>query len=280
MGRLDTRVGDTPLRTVHERIARRLLDRNDEMPDRRPDDALVGTYRPEAIDMARANWEHRTFHEHRSAAVFSNLLPQLMEAEAPMEVKTAVLRSSLDELRHAQLSAEVVEFLGGEPVIEGDLTPELPAKHEGVPPLERALRNTMFVGCFSETLAVGMLTEERELCREPYIERVIQQLLSDETLHARVGWAYLQHVWPSLDADARQRTTDYVPHALRFFEREMLSTTKIGYVDPQTRADARALGFSDPQSAREIFDMTIDEVIEPRLREIGIEPGNWRGVCD
>lgn len=280
MGRLDTRVTNSPLRTVHERIAKRLLDRNDEEPDRRPDDALQGTYRPEAIALARANWEHRTFHEHRSAAVFSNLLPQLMEAEAPMEVKTAVLRSSLDELRHAQLSAEVVEFLGGEPVIDGDLTPEVPARHEGVAPLERALRNTMFVGCFSETLAVGMLTEERDLCEEPYIRRVIQQLLADETLHARVGWVYLQQVWPSLDADARQRTSDYVPYALRFFEREMLATTTAGYIDPETRAHARALGFSDPRSAREIFDLTLSEVIEPRLREIGIDPGNWRGVCD
>jgi bacterioferritin (cytochrome b1) len=279
MGRLDTRVTDTPLRTVHDRIARRLLDRVDGMPDRTPDDVLVGTYLPEAIAIARQNWEHRTFHEHRSAAVFSNLLPQLMHAEAPMEVKTAVLRSSLDELRHAQLSAEVVEFLGGEPVLETDLTPEVPAEHPGVPPVERALRNTMFVGCLSETLAVGMLTEEREMCQEPYITRVIQQLLADETLHARVGWVYLQAVWPTLDAEARARTEAYVPPALRFFERELMDASHIGYVDPAIRDDARALGFSDPQTAREIFEMTVHEVIVPRFAEIGITVGNWRGVC-
>lgn len=279
MGRLDTSVADTPLRTVHEQILRRLLERGVQAPERNADDVMVGSYHPDAVAMARENWEHRTFHEHRSAAVFSNLLPQLMEAEAPMEIKTAVLRSSLDELRHAQLSAEVVEFLGGDPIIEGDLTPEVPARHEGVPPLERALRNTMFVGCFSETMAVGLLTEERELCQEPYIERVIQQLLADETLHARVGWAYLRHVVPTLDADARQRTRDYLPGALRYFESCMIDKATIGYMDPQIREDARALGFSDPQTAREIFEMTVHDVITPQLAELGLDPGNWRGLC-
>lgn len=279
MGRLDTSTADTPLRTVHDQIVRRLLERGSDAPERTPDDVMVGSYHPDAVAMARENWEHRTFHEHRSAAVFSNLLPQLMEAEAPMEIKTAVLRSSLDELRHAQLSAEVVEFLGGDPVIEGDLTPEVPARHDGVPPLERALRNTLFVGCFSETFAVGMLTEERDLCREPYIKRVIQQLLSDETLHARVGWAYLRHVRPTLDADAVARTRAYLPGALRHFEECLHEMTEIGFVHADVRDDARSLGFSDPQTAREIFEMTITDVITPQLVDLGLDPGNWRDLC-
>ncbi|MFT5992873.1 MAG: hypothetical protein ACI82G_001872, partial [Bradymonadia bacterium] len=166
-----------------------------------------------------------------------------------------------------------------DPVYPADLTPEVPAKHDGIPALERAFRNTLFVGCLSETVAVGLLTEEREMCREPYIKRVIQQLLSDETLHARVGWVYVQHVWPTLDADARQRTKDYLPRALAYFERCTLDTAPIQYCDPAILDDAVALGFSDSRAARDIFDMTVDEVIVPRFQEIGLDPGNWRDTC-
>ena len=72
-----------------------------------------------------------------------------MAAEAPLDVKTTVLRAAMDELRHAALCAAVVAPLGGEPEAEADLVqPELP-RHAGCTAREVALRNMLFVGCLS-----------------------------------------------------------------------------------------------------------------------------------
>ena len=47
---------------------------------------------------------------------------------------------------------------------------------------EAALRNAIFVGCLSETVSIALLTEERELTREPVIRRVVDQLAADGAL--------------------------------------------------------------------------------------------------
>jgi len=65
---------------------------------------LEGTYHETALGVARRAWLERMRREHHSAAVFSRLLPQLMEAEATLDFKMATLRMSMDELRHAALA--------------------------------------------------------------------------------------------------------------------------------------------------------------------------------
>ena len=89
-------------------------------------------------------------------------------------------------------------------------------------PREAALRNAIFVGCLSETVSIALLTEERELTREPVIRRVVDQLAADEVLHAKLGWSYLVATWPTLDEAARARTRAYLPVAFGFLEAKML----------------------------------------------------------
>lgn len=251
-------------------MLRSLLERRDTAPERRADEALEGTYHPRALEISIANWRLRAVHEHRSSQTFANLLPDLIEAEAPIEYKTVVLRSAIDELRHATLCGQVVSHLGGDPDVVVDLAAESRTLHEGVSPVEQALRNLLFVGCVSETVAVGMLTEERDLTTEPFVRRALTQLLADETLHARVGWAYLRESWPKLDADARARTTDYAIRAIGYYEQCVLSATIPGPFSEEVLADARRLGFAEPRNARELAELTIDEVVVPQLEEVGL----------
>jgi len=277
MATLRTALGDGPMRDEHERILRSLLERRDAAPERRPGEELQGEYEPRAVEIAILNWRQRMFHEHRSAQTFANLLPQLIEAESTLEYKTVVLRSSIDELRHAALCAQVVELLGGDSAAEGDLTPEAPTVHAGVSPREQALRNLLFVGCVSETVAVAMLTEERDMTTEPFVRRALTQLLADETLHARVGWAYLREEFPRLDADARARTTAYAVRALGYYEQCIVASTLPGTFSEAVLRDARRLGFSEPNNARAIAEQAIDEVVVPQLEEVGLPVGEaWR----
>jgi len=276
-GVLTVHLSDTPLRAEYERCARRLLARGDEAPERRDDEHFDGSgYHPAAIELAAQNWRRRMKQEHQSAAVFAGMLPQLMEAGAAIDVEVAVLRSAMDELRHARLCGEVVEYLGLSASLETDLAPPDLATHPGVPPLERAMRNLMFVGCLSETVAVALLTEEREYVDDPYIDRVMRQLAGDETLHARVGWIMLRDTWDRLDDAGRERTQAYLEVALAYYERCMLDATPVRVIPEPILADARRLGFAHSATARELFVEAIETVVLPQLDAIGLDAaGAW-----
>lgn len=270
--RLD--VGEGPLRAEHQRLIRTALRRGHDDPEAAlAEGALEGSYPAPVLGVAIRTWQARMVHEHHSAAVFSRLLPFLMEAGATLEFKSTVLRMSMDELRHAKLCAGVVELLGGTPEVETDLrTQPLPAHEDGTP-LEAALRNVMFVGCFSETVSVSLLSEERELTTEPVIRSVVSQLASDEILHAKLGWSFLAQTWPQLDESARMRMNAYLPGAFGYLEARMHAAMPVPEGPPApdaVRAQLEALGCMDPEDGRAIFAATVEEVIVPRLEDHGL----------
>ncbi len=277
MGTLRVELSDTPLRAEYERAARRLLARGDDPPERRDSDVLPQSHSPAALELCARNWTRRMKQEHDSAATFAAMLPQLVEAEAGVDAKVAVLRSAMDELRHAALCAEVVQYLGGDPAIETDLTVPPLAEHPGVPALEKITRNLLFVGCLSETVAVALLTNEREYVRDPYIARVLKQLAGDETLHARVGWIWLRDVWGRFDAAAKERTQAYLAVALAYYEQCMIRATPYASIPDDILDEARGLGFADCRENRELFYETMDAVVLPQLDGIGLDAtGAWK----
>src|SRR5436305_14981140 len=78
-------------------------------------------YDPRAVERAQRMWLVRMESEHRSTAVFTAMVPQLMEAGAPLDAKAVVLRMAQDELRHTEICARVIEALAGVARLETDL---------------------------------------------------------------------------------------------------------------------------------------------------------------
>lgn len=278
MGTLRLDVGRTPLAAEHRRLLETALKRGANAPEP-PAGARIDLagYPDAAVARARATWRKRVAHEHGSAAVFSRLLPQLMEAEAPLELQTVVLRMSMDELRHAALCAAVVEALGEDPVVEADLATQPLPEHAGCAPIERALRNVTFACCLSETVSVGLLSAEKEETTEPLIRGVVEQLAADEVLHARFGWIYLAVAWPALDATQRDRFADWLKLGFASLERAMLANMPLGADDEEVVAAAARLGVLDSREAREILRDTVETVILPRLEDHGVPARRcWR----
>lgn len=274
MGTLRVSVGESPLRAEHERLVRGALRRGDPSPEAVLDRALLeGRYSDRALHLAREAWRARMVHEHRSAAVFARLLPQLMRAEASLEYRTTVLRMGMDELRHAALCGRVVELLGGTAEAETELSTEALPAHEDATPREAALRNLIFVGCLSETVALALLAEERELTREPAIAAVVAQLEADEVLHAKLGWSYLGELAPQLSADERARTDRYLRVAFAHLEREMHAAMPSAPVDEPTRVELEALGCLLGSEGRALFAETITSIVIPRLADHGLDAG-------
>lgn len=279
-GTLRLDLGTSPLRSEHERLLRTALRRGDKDPEGAlSSSAIEGDYSALALELAAQGWRDRALHEHHSAAVFSRLLPQLMAAEAPIEYKTSVLRMSMDELRHAALCFGVARFLGGTPCLEADLRTHPIPQHEDTTPRVAALRNVMFVGCLSETISVSLLTEERELCREPTIRRVVDQLAADEVLHARLGWSYLGELWPQLTPEERGDVDAYLPRAFGYLEAKMLHAMPTrGKLSPGLRRELEGLGATEGSAGRELFYATLEGVIAPRLRDYGLDALRaWEG---
>ena len=271
---LNLQPGPTAIASFHERIIKSMLGgQGQQAPERREDDVLEGDYHPMALKAAADNWRHRMVHEYESAAVFAAIVPQLMEAGATVDFETTVLRCAMDELRHATLCASVVDFLGEDRNAEVDPHLEPVPRHEDCSRRVGALRNLLFAS-MTETISMGLLTEERERVDEPYIGRVLRQLASDESLHARVGWTYLAVLHEEMSDEERQSMRDYMPVALKHMEQELLGAMPIvkGAEPPQeVMDDLFALGFSESRRARSLLYDAIAEVLLPRLDAFELE---------
>ncbi len=272
IGTLSFELGDGILRREHQRILKTVLRRGAEAPERRPGETIdTSRYDDETLRAACNVWTRRMVNEHHSAAVFAGLLPQLMEAGATLDVKTAVLRMSMDELRHGALCAEVAEALGGKPSVEVELSTPSLATHPGVTPAERALRNVIFIGCLAETIAVAFTAEERDCTEDPYVKRVITQISADETLHARFGWDYSSRVAPHMTEEHLGRTSRWLRTAFAYLEREeMLEVPNVAPPSEVLRDEGLALGVCDNRQTRELFYETVESVIVPGLEAVGL----------
>ena len=270
---LNLEPGPTGNASFHNRIIRTMLGGEGEhSPELREDDELQGSYDPRAVKVAVATWRKRMVHEYESASVFAQIVPQLMEAGATIDFKTTVLRCAMDELRHATLCAQVITFLGDDPRTEVEIELGEVPKHTDCSKRICAVRNLLFAS-LTETISMGLLTEERERVQEPYIGRVLRRLASDESLHARVGWTYLAAVHEDLSEEERQSLRDYLPVALGHMEAELLHAMPIGTgIDPPKKImdDLFSLGFSEGKRARSLMYQAIDEVVLSRLDAFGL----------
>lgn len=260
----------SPFRADHARILRGMEKSPVEVP---PGEALRERYDATVREAAVHTWRDRMVNEHRSAAVFAGLVPQLIEASSTIDVQTVALRAATDEIYHATLCGEVVRAFGGEPVASAEPSLLRMPEHPGLSALERAVRNVTFVGCLSETVAVALISEERELSEEPFVRATLDRILPDEVAHARLGWLYLAHNLPRLGAGAAGRMALYLRVAFAYLERREIDLLPLTppEIPAELRAQREAVGLCEGEAAQSLFYRTVKEVIVPRFEELGID---------
>ncbi len=269
-------VSASPFRADHARIVRGLEKGPVELP---AGDVLRERYDDTVREAAVHTWRDRMVNEHRSAAVFASLVPQLIEASSTIDVQTVALRAATDEIYHATLCGDVVRAFGGDASATAEPTLVRMPEHEGLSALERAVRNVTFVGCLSETVAVALIAEERELADEPFVRATLDRILPDEVAHARLGWLYLTHNLPRLEAGAVARMERYLRVAFAYLERrevDLLPLTPPA-IPSELRAQREAVGMCEGEDARSLFYKTVTEVIVPRFEALGIDAAQaWK----
>jgi hypothetical protein len=160
-------------------------------------------------EAARIAWASRIYDEYRSVAIFSELLALLTDLEAALPALCAVQRLIGDELRHTQVTATVVDWLGGRADLEIDLrAPGLPPRGDE-PAAERARKIIAREIVVAEEESICALAAYRAATTEPSIRAVFDLLLVDEVRHAAAGRALLRLV----GTDARLEATMDVDRA-------------------------------------------------------------------
>jgi hypothetical protein len=223
---------------------------------------------------AQRTWIGRMVNEHASGRVFDALAGQLERAGAGAARVTACRGFAEEERTHGVLCAAVAQALGAEARSAARVEGELPAHDDAASPLEAALRNVLSVSCLSETIAVSIITAEREQMPDGPVRRILSRILADEIGHARFGWTWLAEVAADLDAPTRGRLARYLEVAFAHVEAHELAHLPDTGAPP---SDAALVGVCSGREARSIFYETIADAVVPRLEQHGIAADRaWR----
>lgn len=228
------------------------------------------TYSRAALDEAAVFWRARTVSEHRSISVFTLLAAQLIEANAPLDAKTVMLKLAQDEVRHTELCSQFLVLLTGEQSLAMDVHVEPLATHLGVSPFERALRNVIYTTCLSETIASARLIHALESTKDAFVRSITRLIIQDEVMHGRYGFLYLEACAETLreEPGLAASLATYCQHAFAVLEDALAPKSLRHRASPSN--EARSLGVLDPGEAYDVFHQTVVHVIVPGLEERGI----------
>ncbi len=227
-------------------------------------------------DAAIATWRGRMVNEYTSARVFEALATQL--ADAGLHGPAAQCRTFADqERRHGIECGAVVAALGGEARGQAHDLPDYPTHADASDRLEAIVRNVISICCMSETVAVALITAEREeMPRGPLRER-LTRILADEVAHARFGWRLLDELAPKLDASARRGIDEYLRTAFAHLVEHELSHLPTDWVPPP---QGRRYGLCDGMKARQLFARVVTDAIVVGLQARGFAGASaWRAAA-
>ena len=240
-----------------------------------------------AAPMRRAaaiQWAGRARAEHGSIHQFTQLAHALANARVPLHLHGALARLVTDEVRHAELCAEMALACWPEGRDDGPAVfawppprapwPDAPAASEEIALLGWAAEAIAVACCLGETMSRPMLEAIAVVATDPLAEACARQILRDEHLHATFGWEALAWLWPQLDEPRRAALHRRVAKAFAGFEATTACGIPLADVAGQELEIERGapnLGtLTDLQYAM-IFYATLEQEIVPKLAAIGLD---------
>lgn len=159
-------------------------------------------------DAARRFWSERTWSEFAAVPAVSQVVLALVREGAPLDTLGAYTAIADDEVRHALLSRELAQKLGGyvDEIPEGlAFAPRGLATPSDVPAHVWAMAN----GCFSETVSLALIRARHARTKHPVVRAVLAETLKDEAVHVRVAWEVAEGLLPTLDSVTRTDLRGY-----------------------------------------------------------------------
>lgn len=217
-------------------------------------------------EAARRFWSERTWSEFAAVPAVSQVVLALVREGAPLDALGAYTAIADDEVRHALLSRELAEKLGGyvDEVPEGlGYAPRGLASPSDVPAHVWAMAN----GCFSETVSLALIRARHARTKHPVVRAVLAETLKDEAVHVRIAWELAGQLLPRLGREERKDLRAYgaelgemlrrtfgtqgLPAALQRSQRALRDET----------ADA-GLGALDARMENQVIDTALEDIGE------------------
>lgn len=205
----------------------------------------------------RRYWLDRADGELTTALSFEFMLDDLRTEGAPAPLLELAESAVADEHNHSDWCARWAERLGdGEPV-KGRLRGKRPVCFDAASDHDNRLLRTVFGSCFSETVALHVLTASQALITLPSARSLNHRHIKDELRHSRLGWGLL--AWDGLTARDRGMIAAHVPELVQLTRDVWLSTPQPGDEELQ------GFGFLSAQLIDAAYDDALENVILPGL---------------
>jgi hypothetical protein len=223
-------------------------------------------------DSARRFWSQRADTEYAAVPAISQVVLALVREGASLNTIRAYNTIVDDEIRHAALSKELAQRLGGyvsAPHLQGSA--ERLAQPTDVPVVVWALAN----GCLSETVSLSLISKRYAKTKTPLVKAVLAETLKDEAVHVKVAWTLASEVLPALTANAKRELSDYgreYVHMLKqtFGTSNMQGAMKRRETKLRDETFSADLGSLSAAEENTIIDETLTD-ISKRLRVYGVE---------
>jgi len=244
---------------------------------------------------AAVQWAGRARAEYGSVQQFTILAHALCNARIELPVLGALARLMTDEVRHAELCAEMglavwPEGKESEPAVFRWNRPRLPwvgppvLGDDVTPTLAWAAEAVLVSCCIGETLSRPMLEAIAVVASEPLAQAVAKQILRDEHLHASFGWETLALLLPRIDDAQRAALEDRMMRSFGAVE----SSTACGIaveavagrsieIAASDEPDCFNLGTLTDEQYAMIFFATMETEVLPQLQALGLDAiGAWQ----
>ena len=225
---------------------------------------------PKVRDRGRRSFVLRALDEQRSLLAFSELLSELCESGAPIDVIGSLARVVRDEALHVDLCDRVVRALGGWDAEAPE--PQWVRSDKRLPLRRRVLATVIGSLCVGETVSVQMIRGVRESASDPVTHAVLTRMLADESFHSRFGWWWLEST--PLDEEERQWGHRYLAKLLPHLDGQMRprGAAQRPYV-------ASPFGSMSAPEREEAFVVAMERTILPGFDAAGLDAsGIWAAV--
>jgi hypothetical protein len=217
---------------------------------------------PERHVVATA-WAFRYRVELDAALRFARLGERLETLAAPEALVSLARRAASDEQRHAALCEELA-------IAYGQLAlPEPPAAvaevaPPGLPLRQQVLYELAAACCITETESAAVLTMLNAADTEPRVRQVLHDLLRDEVVHSRLGWAYLAR-------EHEAGEVAWLGRHIPFMLAGSISPTLFASGTPAEESPMlQRHGVLPHAHKRATFVRTLEEVVLPGLERFGV----------
>jgi hypothetical protein len=222
-------------------------------------------------------WSERAWSELAAVPAMSQTSLALLRAGGDLDALGAIMQIGAEEVRHTELSRDTADALGGyvETIPAGAAWEPARLGDPSAMPLPFWL---VANGCISETVSLALMKARLNHTTHDGVRAVLQSVVKDEAVHAKLGWTIAERVLPELSTETKRELADYA--------RAMIDVIGVTFatagLPARQRREARSireitatrgLGACPPDEADTVCFETIRRRVIPGLAALGVALG-------